>query len=335
VTSSGDDAEPRSASVAGARGGAPEAPPAPALPGTVLVTGISGNLGRVVAKLLHGEASVVGLDRRPFAGKPKDIAHHQADLRKAKAEEAFRQHRIDALVHLGIMHDPRMPRSEAHSFNVLGTHRILELCVRHGVRKVVILSSANVYGPRPDNSNFLPEETPLMAGERFSEMRDLVELDMYAQSFVWKYPELETVILRPVNIVGPTVRNAPSNYLRLPRPVTVLGFDPMVQLIHEEDVGRALVLALRPGLRGVFNVTGPGEVPLSSVLRELGRQPLPVPHPLVRAIVRRAFDARLTGFPPEEIDHIQYLCVVDGSRFAREAGWIPSRSMRETIRSVG
>jgi UDP-glucose 4-epimerase len=165
-------------------------------------------------------------------------------------------------------------------------------------------------------------------------MRDLIELDMYAQSFMWKHPRVETVILRPVNIVGPTVRNAPSNYLRLERPLTVLGFDPMVQLIHEEDVCRALVLALRPGLRGVFNVTGPGEVPLSAVLRELGRRPVPVPHLLIRTLVRRAFEARLSSFPPEEIDHIQYLCVVDGARFAREGGWAPAFSLRETIRSV-
>jgi UDP-glucose 4-epimerase len=137
-----------------------------------------------------------------------------------------------------------------------------------------------------------------------------------------------------VNIVGPTVKNAPSNFLRIPRPLTVLGFDPMVQLIHEEDVCRALVLALRPGLRGVFNVTGPGEVPLSAVLRELGRHPIPIPHLLVRPLVRRAFEAHLTGFPPNEVDHIQYLCIVDGSRFVRDAGWTPSRSLRETIRSV-
>ncbi len=310
-----------------------ETPRAPDMP-AILVTGISGNLGRALAKLLHTEARVVGVDRRPFPGRPKDIAHFQVDIRKAKAEEAFRQHGIEALIHLGIMHDPRMPRSEAHSFNVIGTHKILDMCVRHAVKKVVILSSANVYGPRPDNSNFLPEETPLMAAERFSEIRDLIELDMYAQSFMWKRPDIETVILRPVNIVGPTVRNAPSNYLRLARPVTVLGFDPMVQLIHEEDVCRALALALKPGLRGVFNVTGPGEVPLSSVLRELERRPVAVPHLLVRPLLRRAYEARLTGFPPQEVDHIQYLCVVDGSRFAREAGWVPARSLRETIRSV-
>lgn len=318
----------------GGRGGSTIAAGLAGAPATVLVTGISGNLGRALAKLLHTEARVVGVDRRPFAGRPKDIAHYQVDIRKAKVEEAFRRHRIEALIHLGIMHDPRMPRSEAHSFNVIGTHKILDMCVRHGVRKVVVLSSANVYGPRPDNSNFLLEEAPLMAAERFSEMRDLIELDMYAQSFVWKHPQVETVILRPVNIVGPTVRNAPSNYLRLARPITVLGFDPVVQLIHEEDVCRALALALRPALRGVFNVTGPGEVPLSSVLRELDRRPIAVPHPLVRPLVRRAFEAHLTGFPPEEVDHIQYLCVVDGSRFVREAGWSPSRTMRETIRSV-
>jgi UDP-glucose 4-epimerase len=304
------------------------------MPRTVLVTGISGHLGRALAKLLHTETRVVGVDRRPFPGKPKDIDHHEVDLRKARVEDAFRRNAVEAVIHQGIMHDPRMPFTEAHSFNVLGTQRILDLCVRHGVRKVVVLSSANVYGPRPDNSNFLPEEAPLMAADRYSDFRDLVELDMYAQSFMWKYPALETVILRPVNIVGPTVKNAPSNYLRMETPLTLLGFDPMLQLIHEEDVCRALVLALRPGLRGVFNVTGPGEVPLSAVLRTLGRRPLPVPHPLLRALVRRAFEARLTSFPPEELDHIQYLCVVDGSRFAHEAGWTPRYTLRETIRSV-
>jgi UDP-glucose 4-epimerase len=312
----------------------PEPIPFAGFPRTVLVTGISGNLGRALAKLLHTETRVVGIDRRPFAGKPKDIEHFQVDIRKARVEDAFRRHPVEALVHLGIMHDPRMPFSEAHSFNVLGTHKILEMCVRHGVKKVVVLSSANVYGPLPDNSSFLTEETPLMAADRFSDVRDLIELDMYAQSFMWQHPDIETVILRPVNIVGPTVRNAPANYLRLERPISVMGFDPMVQLIHEDDVSRAMVLALKPGLRGVYNVTGPGEVPLSAVLRELGRTPIPVPHFLLRPLLRRAFDAGLAGFQPEEVDHIQYLCMVDGSRFVRDAGWAPRHPLRETIHSV-
>jgi UDP-glucose 4-epimerase len=301
---------------------------------TVVVTGISGNLGRALAKQLHVEAHVIGVDRRPFKDRPKDIEHHQVDLRKARVEEAFRRRPADALIHLGIMHDPRMPFTEAHSFNVLGTQKILDLCVRYGVKKVVVLSSANVYGPRPDNSNFLTEETPLMAADRFSDVRDLIEVDMFAQSFLWRHPEVETVILRPVNIVGPSVRNAPSNYLRLPRPLTVMGFDPMVQLIHEEDVARALVLALRPGVRGIYNVTGPGEVPLSIILKELGHRPIPVPQLLLRPALKRLFRAGLSSFPAGELDHLQYLCVVDGTRAAREMAWAPRFTLRETIRSV-
>ena len=314
----------------------PAAPPIALadLPRAVAITGIAGNLGKALAKLLHTETRIVGIDRRPFREKPKDLEHHQVDIRKKRVEEAFRRGRVEALIHLGIMHDPRMPQSEAHSFNVVGTQKILDLCVRHGVRKVVVLSSANVYGPLPGNPNFLPEETPLMAAAHFSEMSDLIEVDMYAQSFMWKNPEVETVILRPVNIVGPTVRNAPSNYLRLERPITVLGFDPMVQLIHQEDVCRALALALRPGARGIYNVTGAGEVPLSAVFAELGRRPVPVPNFLVRPLVKRLFDARLSSFPPGEVDHIQYLCAVDGSRFVRDLGFAPRHSLRETIRSV-
>lgn len=301
----------------------------------IAITGICGNLGQVLAKLLHKrEERIVGIDRRLFPGKPKDLEFHQVDIRKRKAEEIFRKGDIGALIHMGIMHDPRMSAEEHHQFNVLGTAKALEYCARHGVKKLVVLSSATVYGPHPDNTNFLTEDAPLMAAARFGEIRDLVEVDILAQSFIWKHPEVETVILRPVHIVGPTIRNAASNYLRLRHPWTLMGFDPMIQLIHAEDVCRAMVLALTPGARGVYNVVGPGEVPLSAALAELGHTPTPIPHFLARPLLDRLFRLRLSNFPPGELDYIQYLCTVDGSRFVRELGWKPRHGMRETIRSV-
>jgi UDP-glucose 4-epimerase len=137
-----------------------------------------------------------------------------------------------------------------------------------------------------------------------------------------------------VHIVGPTIRNAPSNYLRLRYPWVLAGFDPMLQLIHQEDAARAMVEALRPGLKGVYNVVGPGEVPLSAVLRELGRTPIPVPHPIARPLLGTLFRYRLANFPPPELDHIQFLCMVDGSRWTQDVGWVPQHSMKDTIRSV-
>jgi UDP-glucose 4-epimerase len=300
----------------------------------VLITGISGNLGRVLAKVLHRTERVIGLDRRPFPGAPKDLEVHHLDLRKRKVEEIFRRGDIKALVHMAIMHDPRLPQAEHHSFNVLGTKAVLSFAAKHGVRKVVVLSSATVYGPQPENDNFLTEESPLLGSQRFPNIRDLVEVDMYAQQYMWKEPGVESVILRPVHIVGAHVKNAPSNYLRIQRPWIMAGFDPMVQLIHEEDLARGVVLALKQGVRGVYNVVGPGELPLSAVLRELGRTPIPVPHLLARPLLDKLFQVRLAGFPSAELDHLQFLCTVDGSRAEKDLGYRPAYTLRETIRSV-
>ena len=301
---------------------------------TVAVTGICGNLGLTLARHLAERWDLLGIDHRPFPDERLGVEHWPVDMRKARVEEPFAARRVNALVHMGIVHDRDLPSTEVHDLNVVGTRRILDLCERHGVNKVVVLSSANVYGPAPDNSSFLREETPLLATARRGDMRDLVEIDMYAQSFLWRHADIETVILRPVNVVGPTVRNAPANYLRLPRPLTALGFDPMLQVIHEEDVCRAIALALRPGVRGVYNVVGPGELPLSAILRELGREPIPVPHFLLRPMLRWLADERGGAFPPEEVDHLQFACTVDGSRAEGELGWSPSFSLRDTIRSV-
>jgi UDP-glucose 4-epimerase len=303
-------------------------------PDGVAITGIAGNLGRALARMLHGHERIVGIDRRPFRGKPDDVEMYQVDIRRNRSEDAFRKGRLKAVIHMGIMHDPRMSAEDHHSFNVLGTTRVLDHCVKYGIRKVVVLSSANVYGPAPSNSNFLAEDAPLMAAERFSEVRDLIAVDLYAQSFFYRHPEIETVVLRPVHIIGPQIKNAPSNYLRLAHPWVMMGFDPMLQLIHFEDVCRALEMSLRSGVRGVYNIVGPGEVPLSAVLRELGREPIPMPHFLARPILNRLFKLHLANFPTPELDYLQYNSTVDGSRFAREVGFAAQKSLKETIRAA-
>ena len=156
---------------------------------------------------------------------------------------------------------------------------------------------------------------------------------MLASSFFWKSREIETVILRPVHILG-GVHNAPSNYLRLDPAPTLLGFDPMVQVIHELDVVEAIACALRPGVRGIFNVVGPGQVPLSTIVRELGRPTLPIPHPFAYSILNFLWRSRFTSFPVPELDHIRYVCMVDGGRAEASLGFHPRFSLRETIRAV-
>jgi UDP-glucose 4-epimerase len=294
------------------------------------VTGIAGRLGRTVARRLHHEQfEVIGIDRRPIDWLPKDIAHHRIDIRSKRCRDIFRQG-VGAVIHLGLMHDPRMSAEEHLTWNVMGTQRLLDYCADYGIPKVIVLSSSNVYGPRPDNSQFLTEDAPLLASYT---IRDLIEVDMLSTSFNWKHPEIETVVLRPVHILG-NVHNAPSNYLRLPVIPTILGFDPMVQVIHAEDVVQAMVLALRPGARGVFNVTGPGEVPLSLIIKQLGKTRLPIPSPVAQRMLDALWAGRMTSFPVPELDHIKYVCMVDDGRIRRELGYAPRHDLAATIQSI-
>jgi UDP-glucose 4-epimerase len=299
----------------------------------VLVTGICGNLGRRVARHLHRDMRVVGLDRRKFPGKPKDIEHYSIDLRRNRVEDIFRELPIKSVVHLGTMHNPRGNKEEHHSWNVGGLSRLLEYASRHRVRKFVLLSSANVYGPRPDNAQFLNEDAPLLAGGAFSDMRDLVELDMLVQSFFWKYPEIETVILRPTHILG-SVHNAPSNYLRLKVAPTLLGFDPMLQTVHQDDVVRAIQLSLRPGIRGIFNMAGPQALRLSAILKKLDRPSVPIPYTLAKFGVRRLWSLRMTSFPAPELDFVRYVCMVDDRRARALLGYEPAFDIDQTLRAV-
>ncbi len=299
----------------------------------IVITGICGRLGRRLTRLLHREARVIGLDRRAFPDRPRDIEHHEIDLRSKRAQDIFRSGEVRALIHLGVMHNPRDSAEEHHSWNVVAFQHLLEYAERYRVPKVVLLSSANVYGPRPDNAQFLHEEAPLLGAGPFSEIRDLVGLDMCAQSYLWRYPETEAVILRPSHILG-TVRNAPSNYLRLKVVPTLLGFDPMMQVVHQDDVVWALRAALTPGVRGIFNIGGPPPVPLSRALELLERSVVSVPHSVARVAVDRLFRWRVTDFPAPELDFIRYVCMVDDTRALDVFGYRPQHALLETLRAV-
>lgn len=300
---------------------------------TVVVTGICGNLGRRVARVLHRRFSVVGLDRRPFEPRPKDIEHHTLDLRQNRVEDIFRQRPVHALVHLGVVHDPRSEGEDSREANVEGLSRLLEYARRHQVRKVLLLSSGNVYGPRPANAQFLTEDAPLLASGSFSGTRDIVALDLLVQSFMWKHPNIDTVILRPANILG-TVRNAPSNYLRLQVAPTLLGFDPMIQMVHQQDVVSAVELALAPAVRGIFNAAGPPPICLSRVLARLNRKTLPVPYHLARFGLDKLWKLRMSSFPAPELDFVRYVCMVDDSRARKTLGYRPRFDMDATLQAV-
>ena len=300
-------------------------------PGAVLVTGMGGRLGGRLLRRLHRSRPVIGVGQRVATGLPRDVEHYQVDPLRSAAREIFARGDVRAIVHLGVSHDSRRPGT--HQENVLTLERVLGYAEQFGIRKVVLLSSANTYGPRPENPQFLREDAPLLASGRFTGMRSLVEVDLFAQSYFWRHPETEIVILRPAHVLG-TVRNAPSNYLRLALVPTVLGFDPMLQAVHQDDVARAIELALAPGVRGVFNIAGPPPVPLSKALRVLGRRSFGIPYSLAKSGLTGLFQFGMTHFPAAELDFIRFVCMVDDTAARQQLGYEPAHDLRDTLLAV-
>jgi len=298
----------------------------------IVVTGAAGSFGRVlVPVLLELGKTVHAVDRRSWPECPKGALFHHADVLKRGFENVVRSVRPGALVHLAMIHRFGGSRRERQLVNFEGTARVIDIALANEVGKIVVASRATVYGAFPEQEQFLTEERPPAAGRMFADMQDLVSADLYASGMLWRYPERALVVLRLVNVLGPHMDTLLQRYLRRRRVFTIAGFDPLYQVMHESDMARAIVAALAPGLRGIFNVTGPGEVPLHVLIEKSGASRFPLPERLAR------FAMGKIGFPhiPEgALAFLKYPCTVDGARFREATGFQPAVDLRATLASV-
>lgn len=300
----------------------------------VLVVGVSGGQGRLVARRLARKYKVVGVDRDLWTTRPPNIPFYRVDIRKRAFEDVFRKEQPTAVIHLGFVRHFRTESGERYDVNVRGTRRLLDHCQTYGVKQLVVASTGYVYGALAENPHFMDEDYPLGASRNYPEIRDLVEMDTLTTAFMWRNPEVNTVVLRPVNTLGRYVHSAIGTYLRMRRVIVMTGFNPMMQFIHEEDLTEAIVLCIEKDLRGVFNVTGAGEVPVRVAIRETGGRPLSLPEPIARPVVGQLYAAGLFPLPAGAIDYIKYPCTVSGQRFFEASGFRAAFGLRETFQTL-
>jgi UDP-glucose 4-epimerase len=296
----------------------------------VLVPGISSPIGQLLAEELLARGHVVaGIDRRTTHSLPDGVEHHELDIRKRAAEDVFRRFRPQVVVHMAtVSHFTTRGGGERFRINLGGTRSVFDHCVAHGVEHVVFVGRHTYYGAAADSPLYHAETEPPLALHTFPELADLVAADLFAATALWRFPSLRTTLLRFVYMLGPSGYGTLGSYLRGPRVPTVLGFDPLFQFMHERDVVEALVRSIEQRPHGVFNVAGPAPVPLSLLIRGTGRRPLPLPEPLLPALLGRLGLPRL---PPGAVQHLKFPLVVDGAPFARETGFEPRFDERATM----
>lgn len=295
----------------------------------VLVTGVSGKIGRLVARrLLEENHSVIGIDRRPWRDAPDGVEMFETDIRKRKAEDVFRTRQPEAVIHMATVTHIRKSSGDRFRINLGGTRAVFEHAHRYGVEHAIFVGRHTYYGAAPDSPLYHTEGEPPLGLESFPELADLVAADLYAGSALWRFPEIATAVLRVCYTLGPERHGTLAAFLRNRRVPRVLGFDPLFQFMHEDDVARAVATALSSSLRGVYNVNGPAPLPLSVITKRAGRQDLPLPEPLLAAAMGRFGIAEL---PRGAIDHIKYPVVTDGSAFREATSFTHEYDEYETI----
>lgn len=292
-------------------------------PGVIAVTGLDGLVGRsLVGRLLARSAGlrVVGLDlRRPmrFDSRARfqrvDLTEPTADGRLA---EILRAERVEALVHTAFRADPTADLEQDHELETIGSLHVMNACAAAKVKRIVVASSTMLYGARPDNPNFLTEDHPLRGHPHAHAVRDRIEMETLLADWAARHTDVEVTVLRPCWIFGPRFWNRVTQYFALPVLAVPLGFDPLMQLVHEEDAVRAFEQAVLQPRPGVFNVVGSGVLPLSTLLALADKRAWPLPGPILHRLAYYPAQAQ-TGDPPDAFyDYLRYLWVADGQR-----GW--------------
>jgi UDP-glucose 4-epimerase len=295
----------------------------------VLIPGAAGAIARKLAVRLVAEGhEVVGIDRRPWRDPP--IEFHEVDVRKRAAEDVFRKVRPEAVVHMATVTSLVVPGEERNQINLGGTRAVFDHCRAYGVAHCIFVGRHTFYGAGPDSPLFHVEDEPPQELNRFPALADLVAADLYAATALWRFPELATSVLRVCYTLGASGQGTLAGFLRGKRVPMVLGFDPLFQFLHEDDVVEALVLTLGKRPRGVFNVAGPQPLPLSRVAIAAGRTPVPVPEFLLEGLIGRFGFPRL---PRGALTHIKYPVVVDAKAFRETTGFVHEYDEMDAIRS--
>lgn len=302
---------------------------------TVLLTGIAGGLARLAgAQLVARGYRVVGVDYRPLEQDlPFEAVVYRANYNKTKIEDIFRRHRPWAVLHLGRVGNLKMRTGKRFDLNVIGSSKMMDLSIKYAVRRFIVLSTFHIYGAHPHNHTPIFEDEPLRAGTGFPQIGDAIQLDNQAVMWIWRYPEVRTAVLRPCNVIGPDIQNAMSRLLRQSVKPVMLGFNPMVQFIHQDDLVRALLACLLSDGVGVFNLAGRSCIPWREALEISGGYVVSVPATIASlglSLLRKVTPV----LPSYMVNFTKYPCLISDEAFRRAFNWAPTVDTMEAILST-
>lgn len=295
----------------------------------VLVTGISRHIGRRFARAAASDPSidrVIGVDVVPPRGDIGDVSFVRADIRSPVIGKVLAKEDVDTVVHMSVIATPGTAggRNTMKELNVMGTMQLLAACqMSPTLKSLVVKSTTTMYGASSRDPAMFTEEMGPKRVPGTGYAKDVYEVEGYVRGFARRRPDVNVTTIRAANVIGPHVVSPITSYFRLPVIPRVLGFDPRMQFLHEDDLLDVLRHAAVSDVSGTFNVAGDGMLMLSQAIRRLNKSTVPMPPFAVGRLGSVLRQARVADFSPEQLGFLTYGRGVDTTRMREELGFEP------------
>ncbi|HET7041654.1 MAG TPA: NAD-dependent epimerase/dehydratase family protein [Gemmatimonadales bacterium] len=303
----------------------------------VLVTGADGFVGQwLVQALLGAGHQVTGAvrDGRPMPGRlaPAELAAVDwvpLDLEDPASIDDVARAPVDGVVHLAaVASSVEAGRDPSHAWavNAAGTARLVESLAGGAARRVVVVSTAEVYGAGPARPR--RETDPVHPLSPYAASKAAAEI---AALEAGRRTGLAVMVARPFPHTGPgqtTTYVAPAflDRIRLAQrtgavAVKTGNLDPVRELLDVRDVAAAYLALLERGRAGeVYNVARGEGIAIGELFERLARaagvRVLPEPDP---SLLRTTDVLHLVGDP---------------TKITSETAWAPRRSLDQTLRDL-
>ncbi len=311
-------------------------------PGRVVaLTGVHGTTGAALVRCLdadHRVERLVLLDQRAPAVPLRKASFYRVNLMATLADQALAEiivrERVSTVIHAAFHGAPVHQLEQAHELEVIGTRALLRAAA-HDLRRagtltnVVVLGSTMSYGAHPDNSQYLSEDMSLRGGAGYPWVADKIAVEEEVARFRAR-TALPTAMIRAAWAVGDEATLAARMLAPLAVPA-VLGCDPLVQLLHIDDLVDLIQLVAHEPYDGVLNVAGSGVLPYSTIVKLAGRVRAPVPNGTLRRTVQALWTLGVGLVPGAHVRYLRDTFVADIGRMVKDVGFRPRYTTGEAL----
>jgi len=305
--------------------------------GTIALTG-SGYKGLSLLRWLENApefSRVLFLDHKKPTEVLKKTKFYRLDLTETLADvklyEILAEEKVDTIIHTALPITPPRNVAWAHELLSVGSMYVCNAAAEAKVRKLILASTADVYGAFPDNPAYITENLVPRGYLKSKFFADKIDAEKQFLKFAKKYPHTVVTILRPATILGPTIQSYKTRYMSRFFVPTVLGFDPLVQFLHEADLLHAFQLAALKDCPGIFNLASKGVMPLSKAIKLIGKIPLPLSLFGLKSLVQLLWFLDISPAPATHLDFLKYSSVLAIERAEQKLGWVPRYTCKETL----